>query len=337
MEADPIVAETLSESQEDRIAWLRKRGVIIEMPGEAKSDEINVGDTTTIVCVKIPCDENLPLEEITVKVRDCNDGDQLIKELKCYFGSSNSSLNEKLLQEAAAKQFGNEDLPPISKETISKLADQGSVETFCLSQPYLETDCNGVYIYLDEAGQLKGLPFNRRASALAQLCGFENVPFAGDVFVGKVHFDTSTGLKNISIYKHDIDSSAPWIKGVFNRNYQHGIETNKVGIKEEKKDVLNKNEVKGYTWRHVDDETIEVLYNLPNNVVSHKDVLVKFLRNEVMVKSKSQPTNVLLNLYLISEIVPDECTWTVSSTSGNVIDITLTKCSNDKWEGKLEK
>ena len=41
-------------------------------------------------------------------------------------------------------------------------------------------------LYLDEAGQLKNLPPNTRAASLAALCGFDNVPLVGDMFVGSV-------------------------------------------------------------------------------------------------------------------------------------------------------
>ena len=43
-----------------------------------------------------------------------------------------------------------------------------------------------VYLYLDEVGALKQLPRNSRAAALAARCGFGDVPFHGDMFIGRV-------------------------------------------------------------------------------------------------------------------------------------------------------
>ena len=40
--------------------------------------------------------------------------------------------------------------------------------------------------YLDEASQLKRLPSNSRAVAIAGLCGYDNVPLCGDIYLGKL-------------------------------------------------------------------------------------------------------------------------------------------------------
>jgi hypothetical protein len=54
----------------------------------------------------------------------------------------------------------------------------------------------GVNIYLDEAGMLKKLPLNARASELALKCGFNPPPtFYGDVYVGRVSSGTTPWLK----------------------------------------------------------------------------------------------------------------------------------------------
>ena len=50
---------------------------------------------------------------------------------------------------------------------------------FPLARPHQSNGFLAVSIYLDEAGQLKRLPPNRRAAGLANLCGFKNVPFVG--------------------------------------------------------------------------------------------------------------------------------------------------------------
>ncbi len=42
-----------------------------------------------------------------------------------------------------------------------------------------------VAAYVDEAGKLKRLPVNSRAADIARVCGFENVLFYGDVYIGR--------------------------------------------------------------------------------------------------------------------------------------------------------
>jgi len=51
---------------------------------------------------------------------------------------------------------------------------------FPLARPHISNEFQAVNIYLDEAGQLKGLPLNKRASGIAELCGYRGVQFAGN-------------------------------------------------------------------------------------------------------------------------------------------------------------
>jgi len=63
---------------------------------------------------------------------------------------------------------------------------RGGVERFALSEfatPGTMDDIafDSVQIYLDATGLLDRLPLNRRACALARMCGFESAKFHGDV------------------------------------------------------------------------------------------------------------------------------------------------------------
>ena len=95
----------------------------------------------------------------------------------------------KVLQETASKQFANDSGLIVKEETVKKMSELGSVEAFPLSHFHSDSSIQDwdrkVSLYLDEAGQLKNLAPNPRATALAALCGFDNVPFVGDMFVGK--------------------------------------------------------------------------------------------------------------------------------------------------------
>jgi len=328
------------ETSEERIAWLRKRGVVIEMPGERGKASVapspDPDNAVPVTCVLIPCDDNQPYQEVSVTTYKDKDGDQFLQQLKPFFSSDSSKLDDKLLQEAASKQFGNQELPSISKQTVEKFAGEGSVETFPLSQPYRDLESNGVSIYLDEAGQLKGLRSNRRASELAALCGFEAVPFVGDVLVGRVHLDKVKGLQNASFRREEVDSGANWLKGVVSSNYQHGIETNKVGMSDSSAPTERTNKEGNCTWRDIPGEDIvEVMYTMPEDI-THKDIVVKFSHKEVIIKQKSNITHVLLHLKLRKEVTADECTWTVASHSKRVIDISLCKASSGAWGDELE-
>jgi len=69
-----------------------------------------------------------------------------------------------------------------------------------------------VSVYLDEAGQLKRLPPNARAAGLAEMCGYKAVPFAGDVFIGRLLVQEER-LQNIDFRLPEMSSDAAWLRG----------------------------------------------------------------------------------------------------------------------------
>jgi hypothetical protein len=146
------------ESEEDRIEWLRSRGVFIDIPNErlpSKKDS-RVKQIVEVNVVKIPYNELLPYEDVVVSVDLSAPGDQLITALASRFSSAGSEIDKALLQESAAKQFGSSgkcalillsysvqniyfhrrmivaDIT-ISESTLETLASKGSVEVFHLA------------------------------------------------------------------------------------------------------------------------------------------------------------------------------------------------------------
>ena len=97
------------------------------------------------------------------------------------------------MQKAASEQFASSGDITISPSTIDTLAQEGSTELFPLSYPSQSNHQRRVAFYLDEAGQLKKLPFNSRASAIAEQCGFKSVPMVGDMFLGRIRVIQGSG------------------------------------------------------------------------------------------------------------------------------------------------
>jgi hypothetical protein len=178
-----IQYNTMASYKESRIQWLRDRGVQIEIPNENKKTKKQL-ETYDCKVVKIPCNDDNPIEELTLKLDRSHNGDQLVEYLRIYFKSKSGELDKNLLQETASKQFGNMDIN-ISPSALDSIGAMGSTEVFPLTHPSIENDFRGVSFYLDEAGQLKRLPRNNRAIAIANLCGFENVPLVGDMFIAR--------------------------------------------------------------------------------------------------------------------------------------------------------
>lgn len=134
------------------------------------------------------------------------------------------------MKDLANNQFSNQDIN-ISQRTIDQLSSAGSVEVFPIAQPVHENDSTKVSFYLDEAGQLKRLQPNERASQLARLCGFKNVSFVGDLFVGRTRVTAAAKggmIEHLDFLLSELDSGSDWLRDVEAHNYSYGVAHNRV-------------------------------------------------------------------------------------------------------------
>ena len=76
-------------SQAERIAWLRERGVLIDLrEGKADKQETEEDDRQasedmeTLCVVMVPADDSQPCEEVRVRIKRGGKGDQLLECLK---------------------------------------------------------------------------------------------------------------------------------------------------------------------------------------------------------------------------------------------------------------
>lgn len=326
--------EEQQESQEDRIAWLRKRGVQVEIPGERRAgneSEVGIGEAVSVV--RIPCDDAQPYEELEIGLPTGYQGDALMQQLRKFFASDRHAINSDLLQQTATKQFGNTELR-ISPDALQKVSELGHVESFSLDSPCDANGLQGVAIYLDEAGQLKALPPNRRASQLARMCGFLDVPFCGDVFVGRTAVKRSSEgrmLANSSFPLKDLDSSAAWIKGAETRNYELGVSRGQVemrgGGEEAAPEAGGVDDARGVAWQETLD-TIEIRLTFQGQEKwTAKQIQVKLGAKAVDV-SLRQDQRQFLSLKLAGSISLDDSTWTLSD---GVLTLHCEKTSAGLW------
>ena len=329
--------------QEERISWLRDRGVLIEFPSEAekaaKPKGSSSGKTHKVCIVKIPCDEREPFKEIEISISDEKKGDQLLELLLIYF--NNVHLNTSIidgLQKNQISLFGTESVK-VSERTLQDLGQKGSVEAFNLSRACSANSYNGVSFYLDEIGQMKNLPRNSRAVSLATICGFENVPLVGDMFLGRTNVLPEKGLKHVDFRLSDMDSSAAWLQNIKKDNYEFGIKTGRAVVEGggEKEFNGGENTDKNYTWKDGDD-SVEILLKVPVGVIS-KDISVTFRTRSIAVKTKSTGVILLSVESLFSNVDPDDCTWTFSLKTPptlSELELTLVKSSAGTGWSALE-
>jgi hypothetical protein len=82
---------------------------------------------------------------------------------------------------------------------------------------------------------------------------------------------------------------------------------------------------KGLTWDE-DVNTIDISINRPEDLLSSKDLVVKFQSKSVKLSTKSGSW--ILEIPLAKSVSPDDCTWTLGKDH---IDVTLEKTSDGLW------
>ena len=362
----------LLESSEERIAYLRERGVEIEFPEDRQRGPPDAAagiNTVKVKVVKIPCNVAEPLSELQIPVSRDHDGaagagakvgDQLLTILRVFFKSKT--------YEAAAVVDGLKKTTPtllssggggaaaVSDGTLRDLATQGNVETFALSRPTPASGHCGVALYLDEVGQLKQLPANPRAVAIAALCGYDNVPLVGDMFIARTRVlpgttpppssssssSLSTRLEHVDFGMEDLDSGAAWMRQAKTDNYDAAAAVGRVSLEGGgesasgwPKGAATDRGGRPYTWRETPDGvSVEVALPLPPGTTA-KDVVVTFRSRSLAVKTKRDGAVLLQIDELAQPCDPDDCTWTL--TGDGDIDISLLKGdAGEKW-GSLAK
>eukprot|EP00281_Chroomonas_sp_CCMP1168_P006593 CAMPEP_0206257150 /NCGR_PEP_ID=MMETSP0047_2-20121206/25175_1 /ASSEMBLY_ACC=CAM_ASM_000192 /TAXON_ID=195065 /ORGANISM="Chroomonas mesostigmatica_cf, Strain CCMP1168" /LENGTH=327 /DNA_ID=CAMNT_0053683693 /DNA_START=179 /DNA_END=1162 /DNA_ORIENTATION=+ len=282
-------AEESQETPEERLAFLRQHGVVVETPEDRAASkgkttiDGNGREAITFSYVRIPSDESKPYELLKAEgfvAEDC-----MHTLLKSAFAGG--SIDESTAKKTALAQMGNS----VTEKGLGVLGDAaagGVVETFALVRPSKTNGYCGVYIYLDEVGMLKKLPSNPRARALAATCGFHGADFFGDVFVGRTRVQPSP-MRNVDFALEDMDSSADWIKRAGAENYDYGL-----GMREFK-DVVNKSnpggapdvdpdaekDGDGYKWSQTDSD-VEITIDCGQNV-KKSDIKITFKADSLKV------------------------------------------------------
>ena len=324
------------ESSEERIAWLRDRGVIIEIPNEKTSPNTSSRDrcnVSRIVVVKISADDRKDYQEVEVEIDASKSGDQLLIELKPFFQVSTETaddggtLDMKMLENTMKNSFGNTNAV-VSPSTFKELAMLGNVEAFSLSHPCDDNNFTAVSFYLDEIGQLKHLDVNRRAVALANSCGLKNVPICGDVYVGRTRRLPNEKIVHENFRVADLDSDALWLRNVETQNYQYGLKTNQVAMQNHERadDEVSKGEdvAKGYRWSET-SSTVEVVFFLPS-ALSKKELSVVLKSRSLVIKNLTDKTTLLELPSLRDAICADDSTWIMGQEGGRpTVEISMEK------------
>ena len=350
-EAEPqtVAADDDGMTLEQREAWLKERGVLIENPGDRakqqglpsvleqlthldlnNNNSSGNDDGSRIPFVMVPHDDSKPLQTLYLPASIASDtpGDALPNYVKPYFAAERSTIDATLLQEQARKNFAGGDSEllaqqKISPEAMNAVAAQGSVETFPLVHPADTNGYHGVYIYLDEVGMLKKLPQNRRASNLAQACGYSPAPnFYGDVFVGRAQ--SKPILRTVGFTKEDTSPSAEWMQRATSENlaWQHAMNqvTGKQGQLQPNMVGTEGNAAveDDFEWTQDEDEIeIVVAASKEQDGFDKMAVKVSFLPKSIHIRHTLSSLDLKLPLY--GSIDVDGSTWTLSDGAKKLV------------------
>jgi CS domain len=345
---------------EERLQWLRDRGVVVETPEERKVAAASGAASTTpatastekaITYVFIPADQAKPLEEcyfLPPSVSCTPFTDPLAESLKPAFASKADQVDlnlfrkqqsENPIHQLASSSSGDTNIPTVSEDALRQVAQQGGhVETFSLVHATASNSYTAITIYLDEIGQLKRLPLNQRASDLCQAAGYNPPPiFYGNVFVAKRQMKQGRGVYlNLNIA--DCHVQAPWLQQAAMANVEYQLQQNRLTGQSNQlqpavagSDGVAKKE-EGYSWTQSEEE-VEVTVPLPA-AASKKDITVIFKPKSVEVKIKNSSASIL-SLDLFERVDVDGCTWTVeqgsSSNTESMLVVTMEKADEALW------
>lgn len=333
---------------DERTAWLRERGVLIETPEVRKMHAVNEAmeeadnvQLDPISYVLIPADTSQPIQELSFVPKSLIGGDALTTHLKNAFSGSRNKVDVSLLLEQRnATTMGSSETPSsVSEDTLTEVAKEGHVEVFNLVHPTPSNNCVGVNIYLDEVGMLKRLKTNSRASNYAKLAGYSPPPtFYGDVFLGRIRkLSKSNGCGSLVVENMNFDMptdakpNAEWIQNAATQNLEYQMEVNQitgtVGATQAAVDGSD-GKVKqesGYSWTQTEEE-LEISIDLPSaEEVKSKQIQVKFKPKSLVVTCRTEQ---LLELELFEKVDVDGCTWTLDRP---ILVVTMEKVEQALW------
>jgi hypothetical protein len=334
-------------------------------------------DKNNIAFVLVPADTSRPLEQRSVPRPPTGwspGGDYLVEYLKTAFQSGGDNVDISLLQQSATTTLAtssvaavggndtNTTSTSVSSEALRQVAMQGNVETFCLVHAVPSNNFTAIHIYLDEAGMLKRLPLNTRATDwFAKRAGYNDPPpqFFGDIFLGRVvqRKSIQTGrplvVNESFVLGRDTALDAPWLQAAATDNLAYQLEMNKItgrtGNQQQQQpkvagqDGVAKVEANGlFSWTQTEQEIELLIPIIPTTTGTSssdtatdaatfktKDIQVKFRPQNIQVKVFNKE---LVALKLFEHVDPDACTWTLDRSSKNNMDTVTLLVTMEKAE-----
>ena len=319
-------------TEEERVKFLRDRGVEVVMPGEGISDSVATVTGEVFEYVFIPASESEPIQTLSAS-QGATAADVLPGLLKSSWKAhSNLSMDDDVVRRETRGRLdnlmvagGGVDVRAPSAAAMEAAAAEGSTEVVPLSQPSATTNNLGVRLYIDEVGVLRNLPLNPRATALAARVGFADMRIHGDAYVGRVRTVPSGGLRNVSVCAAELQKGA-WIDEALASNHNLFTKAQADGAKDGSEGGSGEN----YRWTQT-EEDVEVCVKIPPEVAKDKKLIkVSYGSSGDALVVHAGPLPLVTLMPLFDKVRPDDCSWTVDKVASELI-VTMEKVNERQW------
>jgi hypothetical protein len=333
-------------TMEERMAYLRERGIEISTPDERKASAADARATDTVSTgrppiryVLLPADTSKPIQEFTFSSPLLGQGgvatsDPLADHLRDAFKTKGDRVDVSLLQRSTTDLIlGTAGAPTtVSDAALREVAAQGNVEVFALVHGCPSNDYTAVNIYLDEAGMLKRLALNPRATNYAKVAGFNPPPqFYGDIFLGRIQRKPCVRPLSFCMGK-DTAMDAAWLRKAAHENLEYQMARNRLtGHIVTQPDIAGqdgKEKVEeGYSWTQT-EEDLELVIAFPAEA-SPKDIHVKFGQHMIQVEFQKKTLSVVK---LFQGVNVDSGTWVLEKGADKKkLVVTVEKTEEGFW------
>jgi RNA polymerase II-associated protein 3 len=135
----------------------------------------------------------------------------LLEHLKTHFRKmSPSQTASQLAQHKEQLTRGLPEGTSVDQRMLNMATSLQLVETVSLLSQSKDNGFVGINLYVDDAGVLKGLPVNMRATELAHCCG-RPIEVRGDAFLARV-MDNGDDFQRLDFGLSEVSSAAEWVK-----------------------------------------------------------------------------------------------------------------------------
>lgn len=340
MADDDMKAEKSGElSASESIAWLRARGVEVDLPEERGAARVTAppaptGPSFTYVC--IPADSSVAVSLETAA--SSASSDVLPAVLRARFADDAAMDETTVMRETAARMKnmlhsggGASGLKAPSAAAMAAQAAGGACEAYPLAQASEENGGLAVRLYIDEVGALRARPRNPRAEALAAAVGLTGLSIHGDAYIGRCARAGSAagttggsgfGETNVSFGLSELAHDSEWVLAA---RRAHSLIAQRAGHGDEEHLASGDNGL--YAWSQTEDEVEVRLRGAPEGKGAAKRVKVSY-GSGTSLSVSFDGTPVLALEPLFARILPDDATWTLDG--GDVV-VTLPKGEERPW------